>query len=60
MVTIGSQASGETGLNICIKGFMAALNKGDRSHRMPIGTANAVAIKKPMNTVFRLVMIWST
>ena len=60
MVTIGSHASGETGLNTWINGLSAALIIGERPHRMPIGTATRVARTKPVNTVTRLVMIWST
>ena len=42
MVTMGSQASGETGLNICTKGFSAALAVGDRPDRMPLAVQQAV------------------
>ncbi len=39
MVTIGSQASGDTGLNICTSGLIAALIVGERPHSTPSGTA---------------------
>ena len=37
MVTIGSHASGETGLKIWISGLMAAFTVGDRPQRSPAG-----------------------
>ena len=58
-MTIGSQASGDTGLKICTSGLIAALNVAIRPQSMPSGTATRVAIRKPVNTVFRLVKIWS-
>ena len=39
MVTIGSQASGETGLKIWISGLIAPLTVCDRPEAMPSGTA---------------------
>ena len=57
IVTIGSQASGDTGLKIWISGFSAALIVVLRPQRMPTGTAMSVASRKPMNTVCRLVRI---
>jgi hypothetical protein len=59
MVTSGSHASGDTGLKICINKLSAELIVGLSPHRMPSGTAISVASKKPVNTVFRLVRIWS-
>ncbi len=47
MVTIGSQASGETGLNNWISGLIAALIVVLSPHRMPIGTAISVASSEP-------------
>ena len=59
MVTIGSQASGETGLNIWISGFIAEFTVGLRPQKIPIGTATIVATRKPKNTVLSDVPIWS-
>ena len=59
IVTRGSQARGETGLNIWISGLKAALTNSDMPHRIPSGTATSVAIRKPIATVCRLVTIWS-
>ena len=59
MVTIGSQASGDTGLKICTSGLRAALRLANKPHMMPSGTATTVANKKPANTVCSDVMIWS-
>ena len=58
MVTMGSQASGDTGLKICTKGLMAALAVGDRPEAMPKGTAIRVPKRKPMKTVLIEVRIW--
>src|SRR5690606_36644265 len=60
MVTMGSHAKGDTGLNTCIKGFSACITFLLRPQRMPIGKAILVAMRKPINTVIRLVYIWST
>ena len=59
MVTIGSQASGETGLKIWMSGFRPAFTAGDRPQRMPSGTATSVASRKPNITVLIEVEIWS-
>ena len=59
MVTIGNQASGETGLKIWMIGLKAAFAMGLSPHMMPIGTAMMVAIRKPKNTVCSEVQIWS-
>src|SRR6476660_5969274 len=59
IVTIGSHASGETGLNTWISGLNMALNVLLAPHRIPSGTATSVASTKPANTVLRLVRIWS-
>ena len=59
MVTIGSQASGETGLKIWMMGLSAALNVEDRPHRMPSGMATRLASTKPAKTVLSEVKIWS-
>ena len=59
MVTIGNQASGETGLKIWISGLSALFIVWDRPQRMPSGTAISVASTKPSATVRRLVAIWS-
>ena len=59
MVTIGSQASGETGLKIWMSGLIAAFTVDDRPATMPSGTATAVAIRKPNITVWIEVQIWS-
>ena len=59
IVTIGSQASGDTGLKSWISGLNIALNVLLTPHRMPMGTASNVASRKPANTVLRLVKIWS-
>ncbi len=58
-VTIGSHASGDTGRNTWISGFSAACTVRLRPQRMPTGTAISVAIRNPVNTVLRLVRIWS-
>ena len=60
MVTIGSQASGDTGLKIWISGLIAPFTVVDRPQAMPSGTAISVAIRKPRPTVFSDVRIWST
>src|SRR6186713_2627353 len=60
MVTIGSHASGETGLNTWISGLNIALKVLLAPQRMPSGTAISVASRNPANTVLRLVKIWST
>ncbi len=57
MVTMGSQASGETGLKIWISGLSAVLITRLIPHRIPAGTATRVASRKPVNTVNRLVRI---
>ena len=59
MVTSGSQASGDTGLNICTSGLIAVFTVADRPHSTPSGTARRVANMNPVNTVTRLVTIWS-
>ena len=59
MVTMGSHASGDTGLKSCINGLNIALKVLLTPHRIPIGTARMVASRNPANTVFRLVNIWS-
>ena len=59
MVTIGNQASGETGLKIWISGFNAAFAVALRPAMMPNGIATTEAIKKPKKTVWMLVQIWS-
>ncbi len=59
MVTIGSHASGDTGLKIWISGLSPPFTVRDRPHMMPSGTAIKVATTKPNATVFRLVRIWS-
>src|SRR6188768_258951 len=58
-VTMGSQARGEIGLNTCTKGLKAASTMRLMPQRMPMGTARSVANRNPVNTVFRLVTIWS-
>ena len=57
MDTIGSQASGLTGLKIWISGFIAALAVFDRPARMPSGTAITVPMMKPKKTVLIEVQI---
>ncbi len=57
MVTIGSQASGDTGLNSWTRGFTAALTVFERPASTPTGTAINVASTNPANTVRRLVKI---
>ena len=52
MVTIGSQASGDTGLKIWISGLIAPFTVVDRPQAMPSGTAISVAMMKPRPTVF--------
>ncbi len=59
MVTMGNQASGETGLKSCTMGFKAPLNGLESPEAMPSGTATMVAITKPSPTVFNEVNIWS-
>ena len=59
IVTMGSQASGETGLKSWISGLNIALKVLLAPHRMPMGTASSVASRNPANTVLRLVKIWS-
>src|SRR4051812_42518884 len=59
IVTMGSQASGDTGLNTWMSGLNIALNVGLMPHRMPSGMATRLASRNPANTVFRLVKIWS-
>src|SRR5688500_1939481 len=59
IVTIGSHASGDSGLNSCISGLNIALSVLLAPHSMPSGTAMIVASRNPANTVFRLVKIWS-
>ena len=59
MVTIGSQASGETGLKIWMSGVSPRFTVGDRPQRMPIGTAMIVAMAKPKSTVWIEVQIWA-
>ena len=44
MVTIGSQASGDTGLKIWISGLRAPLTVRDSPDAMPIGTATRVGV----------------
>ena len=56
---MGSQASGETGLNIWISGLSALFTVDERPHMIPTGTAISVASTKPSATVSRLVKIWS-
>jgi len=51
MVTMGSHASGLTGLKIWMIGFNAAFAVGDRPAAIPKGTATAVATRKPKKTV---------
>ena len=51
MVTIGSQASGETGRKICTIGLIAAFTVDDSPATMPSGIATAEAITKPNITV---------
>ena len=51
MVTIGSQASGETGLKSCTSGLKAAFAVAESPQRMPSGTATSVASRKPKKTV---------
>ena len=60
MVTSGSHASGETGLNICTIGFNAEFNLALKPIHMPSGMAINAATKKPLVTVIKLVNIWST
>ena len=57
IVTMGSHASGETGLKIWISGFIAALAVGDSPAAMPSGTATMVASRKPKKTVWIEVQI---
>ena len=59
IVTMGSHASGDTGLNSWISGLNIALKVLLAPHRMPMGTASNVASRNPANTVLRLVKIWS-
>ena len=59
MVTIGSQASGDTGLKSWMSGLMAPFTVFDRPQAMPSGTAINVAMMKPRPTVFNDVTIWS-
>ena len=59
MVTIGSQASGETGLKIWMSGVRPRFTVGDRPQTMPSGTATSVAMAKPKSTVWIEVQIWS-
>jgi hypothetical protein len=51
MVTMGSQASGLTGLKIWISGLSAAFAVAERPAAMPSGTATTVASRKPKKTV---------
>ena len=51
MVTIGSHANGETGLNICINGLIALCTDLDSPLAMPKGIAIMVARIKPKATV---------
>ncbi len=59
IVTSGSQARGETGLNIWIRGFKALITVLLNPQITPIGSATSEAMTNPINTVFRLVIIWS-
>ena len=59
MVTIGNQASGDTGLKICTSGLIAPYSLGLRPQATPTGMAIRLASTKPVNTVSRLVPIWS-
>ena len=59
MVTIGSQARGDTGLKIWISGLMAPLKDFDNPDAMPSGTAISVPITNPRPTVNNDVTIWS-
>ncbi len=59
MVTMGSHASGETGLKICISGFSAAFAVTDKPAAMPNGIATIDAMRKPKSTVLIEVQIWS-
>jgi hypothetical protein len=53
IITIGSQASGETGLKIWMNGLIAVLNTLLKPQRIPTGTATIDAIKEPVKTVFK-------
>src|SRR5690242_5866107 len=59
IVTIGSQASGETGLNSCTNGLIAPLIVRLRPDAMPSGSATMAARTKPRPTVLSEVRIWS-
>ena len=54
IVTSGSHASGDTGLNSCTSGFNAAWRVPLRPIRMPTGMASSDASTKPDITVTRL------
>jgi len=54
---MGSQASGETGLNTWITGFTASYRYRFSPTTMPRGIATSEARTKPENTVPRLVRI---
>ena len=58
MNTIGNQTIGDTGLNNEINGDIAAINTGLNPHKIPIGMAIAVAIRKPRKTQARLVRMY--
>jgi hypothetical protein len=58
MVTMGSHASGETGLKICTSGLMAAFAVADSPARMPSGMATTAATRKPKNIVWIEVQLW--
>lgn len=57
IMTIGSQARGDTGLKIWMNGLTAVFTTLLSPHRMPSGTAIRDAMTNPVNTVFRLVKI---
>src|SRR6187402_3335166 len=59
IMTMGSHASGDTGLKIWIRGSSAVFTTSLVPHNTPIGMAISEATKNPANTVFNDVRIWS-
>ncbi len=57
MVTMGSQASGDTGLKIWTSGLIAAFAVLERPAKIPNGIATIEARRKPKNTVWIEVQI---
>ena len=60
MVTRGNQASGETGLNIWIRGLTAFVHTAAEPAQDAQGNRHQVRNRKPAATVTRLVGTWST